>query len=182
MQNYTNYISKLVELEQEMMIYLSSMGLENTSTMQIDHLGMKFNEQSHVDTLLQELLDMGATIEGQIVMKGRIFRTIKLPSPIIFMDKEVYGIELPDVKPGSNRSRIGFEHIESFFDKDIFTIEELELYFLKSFPNYKKEFSYNLELPAVEGQLPNPTLCFENKTDEFEIKFHAKSIFEIIKR
>lgn len=179
MSTYQLQFSKLQVLEKDMDSFLDELQLD-TKDLQIDHIGMKFNEQQDVDTFLSELLITGAKLVGQITMKGRIFRTIKLSEPIIFMNKEIYGIELPDVKPGANRSRIGFEHIEFFFDKDIFTTEDLEKYFLNYFPNYNKSIEYNLELPGVEDQLPNPTLCFEDKTRELEIKFHAKSIFEII--
>lgn len=170
-------VTSLPSFENEAKVFLYKLNI-HVSNLKIDHLGMKFGTQEAVDKVADTLMRMGAELISSITMKNRIFRNYKLSSPLKFLGQEVWYVELPDSKPGVKRTRNGFEHLEFYFNEDIFTLEELEERFKELFPEAKGE--YNLNLPNVEGQLPNPTIEFEKVGSEMEVKFHAKLIRDII--
>jgi predicted metalloenzyme YecM len=176
---WNKIVSELPLFEGEVKLFLEEINLHPIN-MKIDHLGLKFDSQSDVDELITSLEEQNSRLISSVEMKSRRFRIFELSQPIIFLDQEVSFIELPDAKKNVKRKRNGFEHIEFFFEEDIFTLEDLEDRFKERFPSFNCQ--YNLNLPHVEGQIPNPTLEIEKEGSEMEIKFHAKHIAEIVGR
>jgi uncharacterized protein len=116
------------------------------------------------------------------VVNGREILIFKLKEPLKYNNYEISLIELPYPKdyPEDN-----WEHIEFVIPCDAANLDEFEEVFQKQFPDFNPKnfptYKFTLEMPKVEGQLPNPTIGIEKKRG-LSLKFHSKSLEEVINK
>lgn len=148
----------------------------------LDHICIRLNSIEAVDSLKQELLEIGHVI-SQATINGRDIFIIKLERPLVLGGWNIPAVELPYPKAGTTYAD-GWEHVEFVLNNAENTNDGIEQAFFTTFPHLSKEklvkeHQFKVDEPTAEvDQLPNPTMAI--KVNGVGIKFHAKSIEEVV--
>lgn len=134
----------------------------NFSNYVLDHICYRVESLERYDKIKKYLLEIGyLLLENEV--GGRLIAKIKLNEPIIFQDRKISLIELP--QPNNAIFSEGFEHVE-------FVILESFDDFMKKYKNLKFNIS------GINKEI-NPDIV--KKYDDFCVKFHHKSLEYVVK-
>lgn len=134
----------------------------DTNTFKMDHLC--YRVESHVSyEEYKANFELIGTLLIEAKVNGRLISTFKLYNPIIYHDRRIYFIELPQPKE-SSKYKNGFEHVEYLVDEsfEVFASKNQHCHFTNEIVNEKNS---GLKLKI---------------SDQFQIKFKHKSLEEII--
>ncbi|PIN74587.1 hypothetical protein COV18_06870 [Candidatus Woesearchaeota archaeon CG10_big_fil_rev_8_21_14_0_10_37_12] len=136
-----------------------------------DHICYRVETNERYQELKAALGQIGKLlIENEI--NGRLISTFKLNEPIRFRDHKIWCVELPSPKSGKSYKE-GYEHVE-------FAIGENPVVFRERYPALEfDESGLHKELDGKQ-YTGNPDVA--RKYDGLVVKFHERTIEEVIKR
>lgn len=155
--------------EEECLIFLGKVfdGLKkkkiNVSNFELDHLCYRVDSFAGYRREKEKLSKLGAKLIESVV-GGRKISTFELFKPLVFNDRKIKIIELPEPKE-NNKYREGFEHGEFVIDL--------------SFQNFSKLYSYiSFDWSGTFKKL-NPELRLK-LGDNLSVKFHHLPLTKVI--
>ncbi len=182
---YSNLIEDLGNFFKEIEETTNQLNL-NTDGLVTDHIGLKLSTAKQVESLIDSLPENSEVLSDSVV-GGRIIYIIKLKEPIRYKGYEIPCLEIPYPKPDHNYPMEGLQHIEFVLPNTTHQTNEYEKAFLYHYNKTKKDFkkfNYEFEIPQVEDprEEPNYTVSIQDPESKYEIKFHPKSIEDILNR
>jgi predicted metalloenzyme YecM len=160
---------------------LSELGiLESCRVLHMDHIGIRFRNESDVEELYEFLVHVGEDISTAVV-NGRLIHLIQLLEPLQVGSWSTSCVELPYPKSGSVHVD-GWEHVEFVLPGEHPDMGGLQLDFAAEFPSlfgpsvgkYKRKDS---QPHADDDQLDNPTIAIT--AADVTAKFHPRPIQEV---
>ena len=130
----------------------------------LDHLCYRVEDHARYTSTKATLLQRGVLL-GEHLIGGRPIATFRMHTPFLFRDRMIDVIELPAPKSGSPYAE-GFEHAE-------FVVHEDPVHFAARYPQLAWDSS-----GADKPINANVRLNY----DGFSVKFHARSLEEVIAR
>lgn len=180
---YENYLKALPAWGEQLTLALTTISIYQPCTqLSIDHICIRLNSVAEVDALRDELQEVG-TVISRATINGRDIYIFQLHTPLRVADWSISALELPYPKEGALYTE-GWEHVEFVLPHAPNTLAGIKETFFATFPHLTEEhltshYSFKVDEPsAAVEQLPNPTVAF--KMDGIGIKFHAKSIQEVV--
>lgn len=147
---------------------LESMKID-VSTYELDHMCYRVvTEEQYIQT--NEALAEISVLLSTVILGGRKISTYKLNEPVIYKDRSIALIELPEFKKASKNSYpLGLEHVEFAIGKNA----DLEA-FAASYPHisFDKSEIVKTNNPAIRIMLPN---------GHGSVKFHHLPLEEVIR-
>lgn len=130
---------------------------------ELDHICYRVETLERYDLLKKELLELGELLSENII-SGRKIAVIKIGEPIIFKDRKIDFIELPQPKDGSFFKE-SFEHVEFVIDQNLEG-------FLEKYDNidFKKD-----------GMMKEINADIVRKYKDCAVKFHQHSLEYVVK-
>jgi predicted metalloenzyme YecM len=130
---------------------------------ELDHICYRVAEGARYDLIKDELLKSGSLLSEKEIA-GRAIAVIKLTTPIIYHDRQIGYVELPQPKPGSPYPE-GYEHVEFVIDESLHS-------FMARYPD--APFDSNGLRKRINADV-------RLKYDGFSVKFHEQSLAYVIK-
>lgn len=147
---------------------LATLGIDVTA-FELDHICYRVVTDEQY-TEKKEQLSKVATLLSTVLLGGREIQTFKLHEPIIYNDRSIALIELPQFKKSSKNSYpLGLEHVEFAIGKDADLNE-----FASKYPNVPFETDELVKKinPAIRIMLPS---------GHGSVKFHHLPLEEVIR-
>lgn len=180
---YENYLGDLPAFGAKLTLALTTMSIYQPCTqLSIDHICIRLNSVAAVDALRDELQKIG-TIISRATINGRDIYIFQLRTPLQVAEWSISALELPYPKEDVLYTE-GWEHVEFVIPHAPNTLAGIKETFFATFPHLTEEYlvshcSFKVDEPsAAVDQLPNPTVAL--KVDSIGIKFHTKSIQEVV--
>lgn len=147
---------------------LEALGID-VSAYELDHMCYRVVTEEQFESTSQALAEV-ATLLSTVVLGGRKVSTYKLHEPVVYKNRSIALIELPEYKKSSKNSYpLGLEHVE-------FAIGEKAdlLQFVAQYPSVAFEMDeiHKKDNPAVRVMLPN---------GHGSVKFHHLPLEEVIR-
>ena len=135
----------------------------NVADYELDHICYRVSSLDRYYELKKTLIEFGDLLTESNI-NGRAISTFKLNNSISFKSREIWCLELPSPKNGSNYQE-GFEHVE-------FVISEPLEDFLLRFPNI------NFDRKGLSKKVNSDVRI---KFGDLSVKFHRQSLEYVIK-
>lgn len=87
------------------------------ATYELDHICYRVAEMDRYVELKEQIAGLGQLL-GENTIGGRPIASFRLNEPIRYREREIYVLELPAPKVGSDYPE-GFEHVEFVIDRDL---------------------------------------------------------------
>lgn len=162
---------------------LTELGIkESCKSLLIDHICVRIKSEDGIDSLKEQLVDVGKIISA-VNVNGRQILLIQLNESLDLGPWKTYGVELPYPKP-NHKYVDGWEHVEFVLSDAENTMEGVRKAFTDRFPDLdveklKSDYSYSEDEPHADGdQIPNPTIGL--KVGGIGLKFHANPIQTVV--
>ncbi len=182
-KDWHDHVEALASFETKLLRALNDLGIVDICQgLAIDHACIRFSTNSQVDSLRQELKDLGQELSSAQV-NGREIVIIQLHEALKIAHWQVRGLELPYPKKKHNFAD-GWEHVEFVLPYVENAIEALREEIMDMLPALdmmmlEQVFDYKESIPKAEGeQLANPTIAL--KARGIGIKFHVNPIQDIV--
>jgi hypothetical protein len=130
---------------------------------ELDHICYRVASNERYEELKKELGELGQLL-GETMIGGRPIATFRLYTPIRYEEREIFVLELPAPKAGSDYPE-GYEHVEFVIDQ---TLED----FMARYPDL--DFKAKGLQKAVNADVQ---LQYEG----FGVKFHRQSLEYVIR-
>ncbi|RMF03036.1 MAG: hypothetical protein D6772_02665 [Bacteroidetes bacterium] len=159
--NYPAPISASIPFLDQVFSALTEVGIR-VEDYELDHICYRVADETRYRRLKVTLLTSG-TLLSEKEIGGRPIATIRLATPIIYHDREIWVLELPMPKTGSPYSE-GYEHIEFVIDESLQSFQARYPWIKFDTKGLHKAINADLRL----------------KFDGFSVKFHEQSLAYVI--
>lgn len=154
--DYTIFLDKIF-------IFLRESAID-VSELHLDHICYRVSSLERYDELKMKLWEFWVLLSENLI-SGRNISTFKLSSPLIYKEREIYVLELPQPKQGSHYDE-WFEHVEFVIDS--------------SFDEFMEKYSHVKFITKDILKENNPDIKIKNQ--EYSVKFHLNSLEDVIKK
>jgi|AntRauTorckE6833_2_1112554.scaffolds.fasta_scaffold10168_3 predicted metalloenzyme YecM len=168
---------------EKLKLSLRELGIQDEcSKLEIDHICVRIAKETDVDSLKNELENVGQIISA-VNVNGREIMIIQLTDALHLGAWRTNGVELPYPKP-NHKYEDGWEHVEFVLEGAENTMGGVRKAFFECFPDLnvehlKSDYAYSEDEPHADGdQIPNPTIGL--KVNNVGIKFHANPIQKVV--
>lgn len=153
--NYTSFLDKVFRLLEKDKIDVSSY--------ELDHICYRVESQERYNFVKNIFLEESKLL-SEVLIWGRMISTFKLAHPLIYKNREIFVIEIPEPKE-NNFYPEWLEHIEFVIDK--------------SFEDFKKMYQDISFDSRAEWKEINPDI--QLRYENCSVKFHHNSLEYVIK-